>query len=95
MATHGFFLELPSPTTATATVAALGLAFAAANHRNDTTSTDSDDGVLTAEEVTSLDLRAADWVVLSACDSGGGRGSTRRGVLGAQPCVPASQVRRT
>ena len=83
VATHGFFLELPSSDHGDGNPLLLsGLAFAAANHRNDTTSTDSDDGVLTAEEVTSLDLRAADWVVLSACDSGVGAVRRSEGVLG-------------
>lgn len=83
VATHGFFLELPSGGGGDSNPLLLsGLAFAAANHRNDTPLTDSDDGVLTAEEVASLDLRAADWVVLSACDSGVGAVRRGEGVLG-------------
>jgi len=43
-----------------------GIALAGANDRG----MDGDDGILTAEEVQSLDLRAVDLVVLSACETG-------------------------
>lgn len=43
---------------------------------------DEDEGMLTAEEVVTLDLRAADWVVLSACHSGAVEGWTEEGALG-------------
>jgi CHAT domain-containing protein len=43
---------------------------------------DENEGLLTAEEVTTLDLRAADWVVLSACQSGLGDRWANDGLLG-------------
>jgi len=44
--------------------------------------TDENEGLLTAEEVVTLDLRGADWVVLSACQSGVAPTWSREGVLG-------------
>lgn len=41
-----------------------------------------EDGLLTAEEVVTLDLRGTDWVVLSACQSGAAEEWAREGVLG-------------
>jgi CHAT domain-containing protein len=58
-----------------------GLALAGANQRDQAPSGD-EDGVLTAEEVASLDLGGTDWAVLSACDTGVGRVQTSEGVLG-------------
>lgn len=58
-----------------------GLALAGANHR-DQASLREEDGILTAEEVTSLDLKGVQWVVLSACDTGVGRVEIGEGVLG-------------
>jgi hypothetical protein len=46
-----------------------GLALAGANRRSAAIG-DEDDGILTAEEVTSLDLSATESAVLSACDTG-------------------------
>ncbi len=46
-----------------------GLAFAGANLRA-AAGADEDDGILTAEEVASLNLTGVEWAVLSACDTG-------------------------
>ncbi len=56
------------------------LALAGSNHpeRSDR----GDDGLLTAEEVITLDLTGTDWVVLSACHSGVGENWTHEGALG-------------
>lgn len=57
------------------------LALAGANDPEDSGG-DEDDGILTAEEVVTLDLRGTDWVVLSACQSGAAEDWAREGVLG-------------
>lgn len=58
------------------------LALAGANHA--TSASDDNDGLLTAEEASSLDLRSVDWVVLSACQSAVGETWPREGSLGMQ-----------
>jgi hypothetical protein len=58
-----------------------GLAFSGANHRGEA-GREQEDGVLTAEEAASLDLQAAEWVVLSGCDTGVGDVRAGEGVLG-------------
>ena len=58
-----------------------GLALAGANAR-DTASGPENDGILTAEEIASLDLRGVEVAVLSACDTGRGEIRAREGVLG-------------
>jgi CHAT domain-containing protein len=58
-----------------------GLALAGANRRAKA-GPDEEDGILTAEEIASLDLAGLDWVVLSACDTGVGDVRSGDGVLG-------------
>jgi len=58
-----------------------GLALAGANRRQ-TAAPNEDDGILTAEEVASMDLGGVEWAVLSACDTGIGQIKTGEGVFG-------------
>ena len=93
IATHGFFVENPVGLVgrgADGTRGAVpsiaqrnpllrsGLALAGANTRK----IGDDDGILTALEVTGLDLRGSRLVVLSACDTGVGEVKTGEGVFG-------------
>ncbi|HET9252971.1 MAG TPA: CHAT domain-containing protein [Candidatus Eisenbacteria bacterium] len=58
-----------------------GIAMAGANRRGQTAE-GTDDGILTAEEIASVDLSRVSWVVLSACDTGLGEIQSGEGVLG-------------
>jgi CHAT domain-containing protein len=57
-----------------------GLALSGANGAK--ASAESDDGILTAEEVAGMDLAGTEWAVLSACDTGVGEVRTGEGVMG-------------
>lgn len=59
-----------------------GLALAGANRR--AFATGGDDGILTAEEISAMDLSGVHEVVLSACDTGLGDIAAGEGVLGLQ-----------
>jgi len=83
VATHGFFLSdtAASPSVGSATENPLlrsGLVFSGANHLRSGT----DDGVLTALEAATLDLRGTQMVVLSACETGVGAIDRGEGVQG-------------
>ncbi|MCH9649649.1 MAG: CHAT domain-containing protein [Deltaproteobacteria bacterium] len=69
-----------------------GLVMAGANHRLEARGNNGD-GILTAEEIASLDLRDVEWAVLSACDSGLGEIQPGEGVLGLRRAFRVAGVR--
>lgn len=78
LATHAFVAE----GTEADLLPMSGLALAGANDGRCDGADADHDGILTADEIASEDLSAAEWVVLSACDTGSGPIQTGEGVLG-------------
>jgi CHAT domain-containing protein/tetratricopeptide (TPR) repeat protein len=70
----------------------VGLALAGANARDDA-GPDAEDGVLTAEEVASLDLADCEWAVLSSCHSGIGEYAPAEGLLGLRRAFAVAGAR--
>src|SRR5262249_12143374 len=90
IATHGFLVQEgrfgSAPGVSGNPFLLSGLALAGANQRNERSKSpgdaEGDDGILTAEEIASLDLRGVEWAVLSACETGIGPIQEGEGVLG-------------
>ncbi len=66
-----------------------GLVLAGANRRA-AAGEGADDGILTAEEVASLDLTGVEWAVLSACETGVGDVRSGEGVFGLRRAFQAA-----
>ncbi len=81
----------PTPITE-GTFALSGLVLAGANSRTRSESA-GEDGILTAEEVLSLNLEGVEWAVLSACDTGLGRIRAGEGVFGLRRAFQIAGVR--
>ena len=69
-----------------------GVALAGANHRA-AARPEEEDGILTAEEVVSMDLAGVEWAVLSACDTGVGEVKAGEGVFGLRRAFQVAGVR--
>lgn len=84
IATHGYFEPTADPKSATPfeLLRRSGLALAGANYTPFEGPSREDDGLLTAEDVTGLDLRGTALVVLSACETGRGEIRAEEGVFG-------------
>jgi len=74
---------LHAPFTAEDPLIRTGLALAGANSREQRPgSRAGDDGILTAQEIATMDLGGVEWAVLSACETGVGPVQTGEGVFG-------------
>jgi CHAT domain-containing protein len=69
-----------------------GLVLAGASRRGDRPA-GIDDGILTAEEISALDLGGVEWAVLSACDTGTGVVRAGEGIFGLRRAFQIAGVR--
>ncbi len=85
IATHGFFLPTDEKLNSSQSLNLSGLMLAGANNiwQNRSIPEGIEDGILTAKEISGMDLRSTDMVVLSACQTGLGE-ITDEGVFGLQ-----------
>jgi len=91
VATHGFFLEEDCGNGDDNPLLLSGLVLAGANQSSDEGATS--DGILTAEEITTLDLRSVQLAVLSACDTGRGTIRVGEGIMGLRRAFAIAGVR--
>ncbi|MBR5984627.1 MAG: CHAT domain-containing protein [Bacteroidales bacterium] len=94
IATHGFFLPTDEKLSGDQSLVQSGLLFSGANYawQNLTVPDGVEDGILTAKEISFLDLRKTDLVVLSACQTALGEISDE-GVFGLQRGFKKAGVR--
>ncbi len=83
---------LPLALAADSPLVLSGLVLAGANRRG-AAGSESEDGLLTAEEVAGLDLTGVEWAVLSACDTGLGTVRAGEGVLGLRRAFQVAGAR--
>ncbi len=85
IATHGFFLPTDEKMSGDQSLVQSGLLLSGANYawQNQTLPEGIEDGILTAKEISFMDLRKTDLVVLSACQTALGE-ITGEGVFGLQ-----------
>ena len=78
-----------------ATLSRAGILFSGANRawHGESTEKDIEDGILTAEEVSHLDLSNTDMVVLSSCETGLGKDVASEGVFGLQRAFKLAGVK--
>jgi CHAT domain-containing protein len=105
LATHGFFLLLPSPATRLAETAYWRSPQALAAHNpgllsgialagvNRTSRPGQEDGIITALEAQQLDLGGVELVVLSACETSLGSQTKGEGMMGLQRAFQVAGAR--
>lgn len=102
IATHGFSLSSPSLNDSTENSSKImsirsrsGLLMAGANYTLSGLSSTEDDGILTSQEIASLDMGNVELAVLSACSSGMGDLSNTTGVVyGVANAMKSAGVKR-
>ncbi len=93
IATHGFFLDSCGGNAKNPLLHS-GLVLAGANHAGPPAGDPgASDGILTAEEIATADLRGVDLAVLSACDTGRGDVTVGEGTFGLRRALEIAGVR--
>jgi len=88
LATHGFFIDPSCDSDGHNAMALSGVVLAGANN-------DGVDGIWTAGEIASLDLRETELVVLSGCETGLGQAQSGLGVQGLRSAFSVAGVDAT